>query len=201
MTSRKNNVVVITGSQIALFSPDDVDGFLSALRAVTPMTTAHPVPASGTSAPAPRRLGRLPLIIGVALGMAAIGLGVAASVYSPGPPAYTLTSASLTIHDRFFPVTLKRSHVDVAGVRVVDLATEPGWRSTLRTDGFANSHYQSGWFRVANGQKVRMYRAGGERLVLLPPNNGGAAVLYQAEDPQNFVTGLRAAWAGQNAGK
>ena len=46
-----------------------------------------------------------------------------------------------------------------------------------RTNGFANAHYASGWFRVASGKTVRMYRAGGTRLVLLPPKGDGAAVL------------------------
>jgi hypothetical protein len=67
--------------------------------------------------------------------------------YSPGPPSYTLTAEALTIHDRFYPVTLKAEAVDVSQIRVVDITLEPDWRPVLRT--IANGHYPSGWFRVA----------------------------------------------------
>jgi len=192
VTNRKNSVVVITGSKTALFSPDDVEGFLSAIRA------SAPVPASDTAQAwaAPRRSGALGTTLGIAIGVAAIGVVAAAMSYSPGPPSYTLTPAALTIHDRFYPVTLRADAVDVGQIRIVDLAQDTEWRPTLRTNGFANSHYQSGWFRVAGAaKKVRLYRAGGRRLVLLPPQGDGAPVLYQAEDPDGFASEIRAAWA------
>jgi hypothetical protein len=195
VTNRNNGVAVITGPKTALFSPDDVAAFLAALPAETP----HPAPLS-TVTPR-RRLGPIPTIAGVAIGVAVIGLGIAANVYSPGPPSYTLTSSALTIHDRFYPVTLRPGQVDLPEVRVIDLNSDSDWRPTDRTNGFANSHYESGWFRVANGQKVRLYRTGGNRMVLLPPNAGGSAVLYQAANPDQFVADLRNSWSARNGGK
>jgi hypothetical protein len=100
----------------------------------------------------------------------------------------------LTIHDRFYPVTLSRADVDMARVRMVDFAVDREWRPTARTNGFANSHYHSGWFGLANGQKVRLYRADATRLVLLPPSGKGPAVLLEAKDPERFIDDLRAAW-------
>jgi hypothetical protein len=41
---------------------------------------------------------------------------------------------------------------------------------------------------------VRLYRAGGNRLVLIPPKGGGAFVVYQAIDPDRFVQELRRQW-------
>jgi len=195
VTNRNNSVVLITGTKTALFSPDDVDGFLATIRASTPVPTSYPAPAPSSELGAPRRPVALTAAIGIVVGIAAIGLVVAVSSYAPGPPGYTLTSAALTIHDRFYPVTLRPDAVDVSQIRVVDLDQEAGWRPTKRTNGFANSHYQSGWYRVAGGQKIRLYRAGGLRLVLLPPRGDGAAVLYQADDPEGFASDVRAAWA------
>ena len=189
-TSRKNSVLLITGTKRFVVSPDDVDAFLASIRASTPLVS----PASAMpilDAPRSRAFGT---ILGISLGLAAIGVVVAASTYSPGPPAYTLTPSALTIHDRFYPVTLRPEAVDVTQIRLVDLATDPDWRPTRRTNGFANSHYQSGWFSVANGQKVRLYRAGGQRVVLLPPKSGGAPVLYQAADPEEFMHEVLASW-------
>jgi len=116
-------------------------------------------------------------------------------LYSPGPPNYTLTPQSLTVHDRFYPVALQAASVDAGRVRVVDISAGSEWRPVSRVNGFANSHYRSGWFRVANGQTVRMYRAGVTRLVLLPPKAGGAPVLLDVNDPQRFVEDLRQLWS------
>jgi hypothetical protein len=83
--------------------------------------------------------------------------------------SYTIKDEPLTKHDRFYPVTLHANAIDAENIRIVDLAGDPEWRPTLRTNGFANAHYQSGWFRVAGGRTVRLYRAGGQRLVLIRP--------------------------------
>jgi len=37
-------------------------------------------------------------------------------LYSPGIPGYTLTPDALSIHDRFFPVTLAADAIDVSGL-------------------------------------------------------------------------------------
>jgi hypothetical protein len=119
-----------------------------------------------------------------------------ALTYSPGPPRFDLTPSGLTIHDRFYPAEVAASNVDLAGVRVIDIKTDPEWRPVRRTNGFANSHYHSGWFRTANGQKARMYWADNSRLVLLPPKSGGAPpVLLEVGQPERFVEELRQAWA------
>ena len=201
VTNRKNGVVLITGSKTTLLSPDDPDRFLAAVQSAAP-AGSYTAPAFD----APRRSGTLGIAMSLAVAVGVLGLVVAAITYSPGPPSYTLTPEALTIHDRFYPVTLPAASVDVYQIRIVDLDRDSEWRPTQRTNGFANSHYQSGWFRVANGQKLRLYRSGGQRLVLLPPRSDGASVLYQAEDPDGFASAVRAAWTGQaqalgNAGK
>jgi hypothetical protein len=97
---------------------------------------------------------------------------------SSSPPKANLSSPS--IHDRFYGVELKRSEIDLERVRVIDLTVDKGWRLTARTNGFANSHYQSGWFRVSSGVKIRLYRAGSDRLVLLPPKDDGAPSYWKS---------------------
>ncbi len=198
VTNRSNSVVLISDRKTLLFSPDDPENFLAAIQAAAPVA-----PATGPSSATRERswIGKLVAPLGVALVLAAVGLGVAANLYSPGPPSYTLTAGSLTIHDRFYPVTLQSSDVDLGGIRIVDLSQNSGWRPVQRTNGFANSHYQSGWFRTVSGEKVRLYRAGNPVVVLLPPAGAGAPVLYQAEDPEDFVHQLRAAWGASGQAK
>jgi hypothetical protein len=80
----------------------------------------------------------------------------------------------------------------------VDLDADPQWLPKSRTNGFSNAHYHSGWYRVRNGQKIRLYRADGRRLVLLPPKISGNAVLYEVPDPEHFVAAVRQEWAGNS---
>ena len=93
-------------------------------------------------------------------------------------------------------VTLNAASVDVGHIRIVDLDVDKDWLPTARTNGFANSHYRSGWFRAANGSTMRLYQSDGFRLVLLPPNGSGTNVLYQAKEPDEFVQEITEQWAG-----
>lgn len=196
ITNKSNSVVVITAAKTVLFSPDDPDAFLATLRTYAPISNS----STAVSLKPARSFGAITKIA-VAVALVGMGMGILAFNYSPGVPSYTLTPETLTIHDRLYPVTLQASAIDIANIRVIDLAADPDWRPTIRTNGFANSHYESGWFRVASGQKVRLYRAGGRRAVLLPPNTEGAAVLYQAEDPDQFANAVRAAWGVSEKGR
>ncbi len=189
VTDRRNIVVVRTDAKTALFSPDDVEGFLTAIGAPAPAAAPPPAEPRGRFSPA--------LLIGGAIAVLALPLALFAVFYSPGPPRCTLTPQALTIHDRFYPVTLAPSQVDITGVRLVNVATDPEWRPVARTNGFANAHYRSGWFRVASGRKVRLYRADGVRLVLLPPAGDVAPVLVEVAEPERFVQELRRVWGAR----
>ena len=120
-------------------------------------------------------------------------------LYRPGPPDYTLTKDSLAIHDRFYPVTLSASSVDVDDVRVIDFDKDPDWRPVERTNGFGSEHYHSGWFRVSSGKEVQMYRADSQYLVLLPPRGDGTAVLLEAKKPEQFLAELRREWGDEQS--
>jgi len=190
VTNRSKTVIVVTSNKTLVLSPDDVEGFIEAAgipRYNAETGVAPRVRASGNFAG---------IVAGIGIAAAAIVFGTLALVYAPGPPAYTLTADTLAIHDKFYPVTLRADAVDVGGIRIVDLTQETEWRPTLRTNGFANRNYQSGWFRVANGKTVRLYRAGGNRLVLIPPRGEGTLVLYQPKNPEPFAQELQQRWSG-----
>jgi len=174
-----------------LVSPDDVRSFLEAIG--KPAAASRPEPEligsleTGAS-------GSGPGWVKAAILMAVAGAVATSMLYSPGPPAYTLTKASLAIHDRFYPVTLSAANVDAGSVRVIDIDNDRDWRPILRTNGFASAHYHAGWFRVASGGTVRMYRADGKRLVLLPPKGGGTPVLLETKEPEAFIGQIRQEW-------
>lgn len=194
VTNRRHAVVVITDAKRALFSPDDMDGFIAAVRTSAPFPQVPPSDPLLGSMRSSGSGGLIGILIGSAVGILAIAFAVSAMLYSPGPPRYTLTPEALTIHDRFYPVTVNAAAVDVEHIRIVDFGVDTDWRPTARTNGFANSHYRSGWYRVANGRKVRMYRADSRRLVLLPPRNDGTPVLLEVSQPEMFVEQVRQQW-------
>jgi PH (Pleckstrin Homology) domain-containing protein len=191
--TNRSKAVIVTAQKTVLFSPDDVESFLDAVgRTAAP---GGPERFSGMLEAAKAR--DWPgMVVGIGVGIFAAGLVAAAMLYNPGPPPYTLTPQSLTIHDRFYPITVQAGNVDVDRVEVVDVGDDSPWRATRRTNGFGNPHYHAGWFRVANGETVRMYRADGRRLVLLPPRGKGSPVLYEVPDPERFVSELRREWRG-----
>ncbi|HXP89260.1 MAG TPA: PH domain-containing protein [Bryobacteraceae bacterium] len=191
-TDRSRAVVLITAAKTALFSPDDVEGFLAAIRRQAPVSG---VIATLATVAAPRRPFPVAAVLAPALGLAGFCVAILAMRYDPGPPDYTLTGDSLAIHDRFYPVTIGAGSTDTEGIRAVDLDQETGWQPVLRVGGFANSHYQSGWYRAANGIRVRLYRQRGvQRLVLLPPKKGEAPLLLQVALPGEFAEQLRNQW-------
>lgn len=196
VTNRSHSVIVVTGERTVVLSPDDVPGFLALVRSVAPVPeTAEGQVAKASDTPKARKPAGA--WIGGAVAIFVIGVvGVVclALMYAPGPPKLTLTPNSLTVHDRFYPVTVNAADIDVSGIKIVNIQTDHEWTPTERTNGFANGHYHSGWFQVAGGP-ARMYWADGAELVLLPPRRSGAPVLVQVSDPEQFVKQLRQEWA------
>src|ERR1035438_6095920 len=194
VTNQSNAVVVITRAGTTVFSPDDADGFLAAIQTSVPVPPPMPVEPLLNSLQSYKAGVPASMLVGGAIAIVVLAVVGFAFAYSPGPPSYTLTPQSLTIHDRFYPVTLKAAGVDRERIRLIDFGVDTEWRPTARTNGFANSHYRSGWFRVASGKTVRMYHADATRLVLLPPKGNGAPVLLETPDPEEFIREVRQAW-------
>jgi hypothetical protein len=188
VTDRGKCVAVRSETKTYIVSPDDVDGFMAAMKTWAPMVI-HTSESPAVSGPVPKLIAIVATVIPLAL-------VAAAWLYSPGTPGYTLTPDSLSIHDRLYPVTLQAASVDVPEIRVVDISTDTEWRPVMRTGGFANTHYKAGFFRVAGGERVRMYRTTQTRLVLLPPKGSGTPVLLEAAEPEQFVQEVRREWAG-----
>jgi hypothetical protein len=188
VTQRSKSVIIAAGTKVFVISPDDVNGFISEATKLVPNT------GTLTGKPDSYSSGRRWNLIGAVIGILAVLFGAGVLLYSPGPPKYTLTSTELTIHDRFYPATVRAAEVDVEHIRIVNLDTDPHWRPTARTNGFGGLHYHSGWFRVAGGEKVRMYRADSRRLVLLPPIAQTAPVLIEVKQPDAFIQAVQQAW-------
>jgi hypothetical protein len=88
VTSRQNAVVVITDQKTTLFSPDNVNGFLAAIRAAVPVAVIPPTVPSLDSQ-RPRSRGSRLNIVGVGIAVVVLGVVAFALLYSPGPPSFS----------------------------------------------------------------------------------------------------------------
>jgi hypothetical protein len=188
VTRHSHAVIVVTSSGNFVLSPDDVDGLIAWTRPAGSAVAARfaPVPVSP---PRPATAW-----IAAAIITAVTTLAIGTLFYSPGLPEYTLTRGSLAIRDHFYPVTIGAKNIDLSQARVIDFASDPDWKPVARTNGFGNAHYHSGFFRVANGAEVRMYRGDSTKVVLLPSRNGDDPVLIETGEPGRFLDELRHEW-------
>ena len=88
---------------------------------------------------------------------------------------------------RFIPKAELR--VDLA--RRVDMTQEEGLRPKWRRIGTALPGYQSGWFRLRNGNKALLYLTDRTRAVYVP-TTAGYVLLLSPADPDGFLSTLRA---------
>jgi uncharacterized membrane protein YphA (DoxX/SURF4 family) len=188
VTRHSHAVIVVIGTEKFVLSPDDVDGFLAWTRPAGSAPSVRFMQAPAT--PSHSRTAWM----AAAIVAAATTLVIGTVFYSPGLPEYTLTNSSLAIRDYFYPVTLGAKDIDLSHARVVDFTFDPDWAPVARTHGFGNAHYHSGFFRVASGAEVRMYRGDSTKVVLLPSRNGDDPVLIETSEPTRFLKELRQKW-------
>jgi hypothetical protein len=77
------------------------------------------------------------------------------------------------------------------GARRVDFAADTGLQPHRRTGGTSVPGYQSGWYRLRNGEKALLYLTDRSRAVYVP-TSAGYAVLLSPSDPDGFLQSLQA---------
>jgi hypothetical protein len=90
------------------------------------------------------------------------------------------------LYGRFIPAASIRGDA----VRVVDLGLAPDLTPRRRTFGTAVGGYQSGWFRLGNGEKALIYLTDRSRVVYVP-TTAGYSVLMSAHSPERLAERLR----------
>ena len=123
------------------------------------------------------------------LGVAGVGL-LGFTLRGAGRATFELTDRGLAFHGDVWgrPIPL----VDLRGgaARIVDLSVEPGLKPVRRTMGTALPSYQSGWFRLADGEKALLYLTARDRALYIPTTRG-YAVLLSPQDPDRMLADVR----------
>jgi Bacterial PH domain len=124
-------------------------------------------------------LGLIPVLIG--LGLVASGLNT---------PKLEITDAGLRLSGEFYGRFIPSAELELEQSRLVDLKREPNLEPILRTFGTGLPGYNTGWFRLRNGEKALLYLTDRSQAVYVP-TTAGYSVLVSPKDPVRFLEHLR----------
>ena len=103
---------------------------------------------------------------------------------------FVLSDAGLDFRGDIWGRRLPWEALHLAQARVVDLKGQPNFRPRSRRAGTALPGYQSGWFRLVNGQRALVYITSWHR-VLYVPTSAGYALLLSPQDPDGMLRELQ----------
>lgn len=103
---------------------------------------------------------------------------------------FELSDRGLAFHGDVWGSRIPLAELRGGAARIVDLNAEAGLRPVARRMGTALPGYQSGWFRLANGEKALLYLTARQRALYLP-TTGKYVVLLSPRDPERMLADLR----------
>jgi hypothetical protein len=117
-------------------------------------------------------------------------LAVGWSVMGSRTARFTVSPAGLQIQGDWYGRTIPLEQLQGQSARRIDFAREPGLTPQRRTWGTGLPGYQSGWFRLRNGESALLYLTDRGRAVYVP-TTAGYALLLSPRDPDAFLSALR----------
>lgn len=130
------------------------------------------------------------LLVPVVLVMAGVIAIFTISMLGARTSRFTLSPEGLRLqgdlHGRLIPATQLRP----AEAMRIDARTSAELRPTRRTFGTGAPGYQSGWFRLANGERALLYLTDATKAVYIPTSEGYSVLLSPA-DPDGFLAALQ----------
>jgi len=121
--------------------------------------------------------------------LAAIAL-LATSLRGAHASRFEIRADGLRLEGDLYGRLLPKSQLRVDLARRVDLTREEQLRPKWRRIGAALPGYQSGWFRLRNGEKALLYLTDRTRAVYIP-TTAGYSLLLSPADPDGFLAQLR----------
>lgn len=116
---------------------------------------------------------------------------VVATVRGSRASTFEVRKDALVLRGDLYGRGIPKDRLQIQLARRVDLVQEPGLRPKSRRIGTSLPGYQSGWFRLANGEKALLYLTDRSRAVYVP-TTAGYSLLLSPADPDGFLVGLRA---------
>lgn len=115
---------------------------------------------------------------------------LAASVIGSRSATFEVSREGLRLRGDLYGRLIPASALRSDQARRVDLEATPELTPGLRTMGTGLPGYQSGWFRLRNGDRALLYLTDRSRAVYVPTTNG-YGVLLSPSDPEAFLRALK----------
>lgn len=103
---------------------------------------------------------------------------------------FEVSADSLRLRGDLYGRTIPRSALQLDLARRVDFALEPGLLPKWKRVGTGLPGYQSGWFRLRNGEKALLYLTDRSKAVYIPTSSG-YSLLLSPVDPDGLLRALR----------
>ena len=130
------------------------------------------------------------VLVPVALILIGVMAALTLSALGARRATFEVSAEGLRLRGDFYGRLIPREHLRLEEARRVDFAVSPDLRPGMRTFGTGLPGYQSGWFRLRNGERALLYLTDRGKAVLVPTTLG-YSVLVSPDDPDAFVKTLR----------
>lgn len=140
---------------------------------------------------APAGMKPLWLLLPVALVLAIVVAVLALSVLGSRTSRFEISAAGLRIRGDLYGRLIPARQLRADAARRVDLGGASELRPKWRTMGTGLPGYQSGWFRLRNGERALVYLTDRQKAVYVP-TAAGYSLLLSPDDPDAFLAALQA---------
>jgi hypothetical protein len=130
------------------------------------------------------------LLVPVVLVMAGVIAILTISALGARASRFTLSPEGLRLQGDLYGRLIPASQLRPDQARRIDARTSAELRPTRRTLGTGMPGYQSGWFRLANGERALLYLTDATKAVYVP-TTAGYSVLLSPADPDGFLAALQ----------
>jgi hypothetical protein len=112
-----------------------------------------------------------------------------ASINGARSSTFEVSPEGLRLRGDWYGRLIPADHLVRGMARRVDLATTPELLPRRKTMGTSFPGYQSGWFRLQNGDRALLYLTDRSKAVYVPTTEG-YAVLISPSEPEKFLASL-----------
>lgn len=140
---------------------------------------------------APAGMKPLWILIPIILVVAVVLLVLTLSIMGSRTSRFEVSDAGLRVRGDLYGRFIPREQLRIEAARRVDLDRTEDLRPQVRTWGTGLPGYQSGWFRLRNGERALVYLTDRRKAVYVPTALG-YSLLLSPDNPGAFLSALEA---------
>jgi hypothetical protein len=103
---------------------------------------------------------------------------------------FVLNDTGLQVKNDIYGRMIPREQLKINQAKIIDLAIDEEYMPRLRTNGLGLPGYQSGWFKLKNGEKALLFLTDRKHALYIPTTNDYSLLISPA-NPEKFVEDLK----------